>query len=376
MTPLCYADGYACANQVIDFYAQLGVPRELAARRRHYAQMNAAEYVGRAAVVNDYIRGGTGRDELFDNQGRGHFLYETPHPDDRPGLMHDAWQSAQLFLHNSAVNNQDALVYAGLIVAGAHFLVQPAADGNKRHGAMEAEIMIHGPTEAAVPQIQRSCTGNLRDYSAFIGMVKEPIYEISDRHMEQKHGLNKVVVDWPDNGMPQVVNNTLHRMRALDVMRDAVVYRLYVHNEIVRRAIDECVIIDMSVETEQTEHNALWPAILHGQRRGRAIINVAAIIEELTQGEDVVDDEQLDAAKRWASAEYVKAFYGAMCDDVPLAPGAYESLHEEYVRTSTSSRPTDKKRAEIIYNGINMYQGPDGMLPRDLCRIWHEALRV
>lgn len=134
--------------EAIQQYAQsnelLGDP---VTRRDYYEHMDTDWFMDEVQRVASLVRTGDASHlQAFDGQEVGLLLHDVPDYRDREKLLRETWKTAKGILHDRNLSDDDALLYAGLTVAGGIVLTHPFKDGNGRTSRVFSYLIARGTT--------------------------------------------------------------------------------------------------------------------------------------------------------------------------------------------------------------------------------------
>jgi hypothetical protein len=102
-------------------------------RRDYLSKLDGNDFIDLTQQIASVVRtGDANAKQHFDGVTVGIAGRQVPYHEDKEGLIRETWQVAKDFLNDPTLNDQDALDYAALTVAGGLLYAHPFADGNGR----------------------------------------------------------------------------------------------------------------------------------------------------------------------------------------------------------------------------------------------------
>jgi hypothetical protein len=114
-------------------------------RRDFFEHMDEEDFLDMIQKVAALVRTGDDRHQQhFDGDSAGLMLHEVPDQREKEALLRETWQTAQTFLHNRNLSDEEALEYSALTVAGGVLYSHPFTDGNGRTSRVLSYLMARG----------------------------------------------------------------------------------------------------------------------------------------------------------------------------------------------------------------------------------------
>ena len=121
------------ADSTREFLADQEALRDPAARREFWRQLSEDEFLIEMQQIALLVRTGDPTQlQPFDGWNTDAHALDVPDGADKEGLLRETWQSARRILADADRSDEDALLAAGITVAGGVAFVHPFADGNGR----------------------------------------------------------------------------------------------------------------------------------------------------------------------------------------------------------------------------------------------------
>lgn len=114
-------------------------------RRDFFCSLDEVEFIDILQQVASLVRTGNASSlQHFDGDTVGLTGHEVPDQREKEALLRETWQTAKSFLADSKIDDQDALDYAALTVAGGFLYVHPFSDGNGRTSRVISYMISQG----------------------------------------------------------------------------------------------------------------------------------------------------------------------------------------------------------------------------------------
>jgi hypothetical protein len=116
-----------------------------ALRRDYFEHINASDFIGMTQEIASIVRTGDSEHrQHFDGDAVKLMGHEVPDHRDKEDLLRETWETAQGFLKDRNLSDEDALEYAALTTAGGILLAHPFADGNGRTSRYLSYVIAKG----------------------------------------------------------------------------------------------------------------------------------------------------------------------------------------------------------------------------------------
>lgn len=118
-------------------------------RRDFFENMDEEDFLNTVQQIAALIRtGDDAHQQYFDGKTVRLLLHEVPDQREKEALLRETWQTAQIFLHDRDLSDEDALEYSALTVAGGLLYTHPFIDGNGRTSRVFSYLMARGSTHS------------------------------------------------------------------------------------------------------------------------------------------------------------------------------------------------------------------------------------
>lgn len=133
------------SKELADYVASNEMLEDIITRRDFFENMDKNDFLDMTQKVASLIRTGSNGDQQhFDGDTVGLMLHEVPDQREKEALLRETWQTAQKFLNNRELTDEDALEYAAMTVAGGILYTHPFIDGNGRTSRVMSYILSQG----------------------------------------------------------------------------------------------------------------------------------------------------------------------------------------------------------------------------------------
>lgn len=333
---------------IANFYGQNEMLADTAQRREYFASLDSADFLDLLQQTNSLIRSGDPEQrQPFDGQDVMLSTHAVPDHPDKEQLLDETWQTARTFLQDPNLDDEAALIYAGLTAAGGTLMVHPYIDGNGRTSRVISHMIINGDSEATREELRRIVDehGNqawrVTPLSNGLEVYTEIDYEKSDLLPEKiDWGISVSEYDRSDSGDDPVnalgTNNNTRALHKFMLNADEKA------QEIVRRHVE----YDTDGKPLRLDAMAALRELVHDPERG---IGYAA---------------QLDEIEKWSRADNVRRYLGSMRDEAVQVQAGMTSRVEMLQK---SGNLNDVERAEVAAFGRLAVDGK--LSARDYSRI-------
>lgn len=107
--------------------------------------MNGDDFIDLLQQTASLVRtGDASARQNFDGEHVTLQVHEVPDQREKEALLKETWETAKSFLMDNRIDDQDALDYAALTVAGGFLYAHPFADGNGRTSRVVSYMMSQG----------------------------------------------------------------------------------------------------------------------------------------------------------------------------------------------------------------------------------------
>lgn len=121
------------ARDIIDYMNSNERLGDVVQRRDYFISLDDNEFIDLLQLVASLVRTGDANvRQYFDGEHVALQGHEVPDQREKEALLRETWETAKSFLTDNEIDNQDALDYAALTVAGGFLYVHPFSDGNGR----------------------------------------------------------------------------------------------------------------------------------------------------------------------------------------------------------------------------------------------------
>lgn len=343
------------ADELAAFYEDNENLADPALRRDYFGRMDENQFIDLTQQVASIIRTGdsNGRQE-YDGEAVGLMTLEVPDQRDKAELIKETWHVARDFLQDPSLEDNQALHYAGLTVAGGYLIAHPNIDGNGRGARVLEHIIEEGSNEQTQEVLSRllSSEGNADWHVAPASELKRIMAEDIPVPKELD-GLEDI--DWEDDGLLENgaagKNDNIQERLTESLIRNKTILTFANHTDARARDI-------LAKYTEPAEDGT------------GMVLKAAAAVTELVndQEQGIGYAAQLVEADRLSRADSVYQFLRAMQHDQskPLPTRFVENIK----RTQEDTMPV--RRAQIKAYGHIALEGGE-MLPRDFAAAHNEV---
>jgi hypothetical protein len=116
-------------------------------RRDFLSKLDGSDFIDLTQQIASIVRtGDANAKQHFDGETVGIAGRQVPYHEDKEALIRETWNVAKDFLNDPTINDQDALDYAALTVAGGLLYAHPFADGNGRTSRSLSFMISQGST--------------------------------------------------------------------------------------------------------------------------------------------------------------------------------------------------------------------------------------
>lgn len=133
------------APQVAEYTQSVEAWSDPATRRDYFEQMGEEEFLEMTQRLESLVRTGDSNQlQHFDGTNVILHTHQVPDQREKEALLRETWRTAQALLHDRRFNDEEALEYAAVTVAGGILYSHPFADGNGRNSRLFSYIIAKG----------------------------------------------------------------------------------------------------------------------------------------------------------------------------------------------------------------------------------------
>lgn len=351
------------AKVLSDFYEQNESLTDTAWRRDYFEHLKPEDFIDLLQQVNSMIRSGDAEyRQHFDGMvtGVGLHTYEIPDGQDANQLLKETWEVARGFLCNAKLSDEDALVWAGLTVAGAILYIHPFADGNGRSSRVVSHMMIEGRNDNTKQQLE-----HILDEDGRIEWSITPPINAMRRYTDYYQPEERVQ-NWSNNIQWENPGGLVD-FKEFGGREDDAVDRLISSDYRDRALWHFLANMDkqsQKVFAEYTDFDSDGNCV--GIRAGDALRCLVSL-----QDGGLGYAAQLSEAVRWAQADCVRRFLKVMQQDEPVKPLGL--LGEDVSRAIAMEKPEGRDKSLLKVFGKYAINGL--ITPRDATRVKFEINR-
>lgn len=293
-------DHSASYSELLESDERLGDPTM---RRDYFAQLDETEFIELLQHTSSVVRTGDVSEQNFDGNRVHLNFHAVPDQGDKEQLLRDTWNVAKEFLQDPTIDDQDALDYAALTVAGGVLYVHPFKDGNGRTARAVTYMLTHGPGDQdELSRLLTKSNGGGEWYIAPINLIAAG---------RSKFGGNQPsAIEWVDE-MAGEEKDALGGAIARSINKNAILRRF-----IEQRGDQIKVMLDDATTTDDEGHTIL---------QSNAFID--ALVHDAEGG--MTNSRELLALEKEARADYVRRFLRAMQITDKITPGKFGLYNTE-----------------------------------------------
>jgi hypothetical protein len=259
-------------------------------RRDYFEHMSGDDFIDMTQEIASIVRtGDSNQRQHYDGMYAAFRGHEVPDHREKEGLLRETWDTAQEFLRDRKLSDDDALEYAALTVAGGLLLTHPYVDGNGRTSRYLSYIMARGGQD--VETLNRMSTSQSPEWRVL------PSQRIALPMEQAFTGEQPGRIDWEPqlaSGSKDALGSAITTTRYQDV-----VVRKFIEtaDDQTRQLIDTCATRDEDGRIISLNGDKLLSVLVNDPERG------------------MVNGRRLIDLKRQFQADFVQRYLAGMRSD-------------------------------------------------------------
>ncbi|MDB5183284.1 MAG: Fic/DOC family [Candidatus Saccharibacteria bacterium] len=320
-------------------------------RRDYFGHMNANDFIDLTQQVASIVRtGDSTQRQHFDGEQNGQqvrlLFVDVPEQQDKEQLLRETWETAQEFLTNPNIPDNDALEYAALTAAMGILWIHPFMDGNGRTSRVVSYLMAKGPEDESDLKILMT-KSMPQEWQIFA-----PSHFVPEEDLGVNRKADEDFLKW-QGGILGEQGETLADITANMRSRDSVFYKFLAHGDSkVHEIIEPFITRDKDGKPKEIDASLALEALINDPERG---IEFAANFRNL---------------RRTELAGHIRRFLHAMSSD---KPGAFRITKDFELHDNNHGNDISKARSRIMREQVKQKRTREGILPRDELAIRHKS---
>jgi hypothetical protein len=292
-------------HEIAEYYCDRAELTDPVLRRDYFEHLSPEDYIDFIQEANALIRTGSAdQSQIFD--GQDVTIAEKLPPDhrDKEQLLKETWTTAQEFLKDQSLSDEDALTYAGLVSAAGIIMVHPYADSNGRTGRVTSYLMVKGPNGSADSDLEAIVT-NEDDHTRQSGTTGQAAWFAHPSPIIRRHANYYPFPFTYDSAIDQAKRTSLPPMEKTSEPVARVL-----ENQQVQR-----IFATVMEHTDKEARQIIAPAF-QTDERGETSIGLAQAMEALVHDGDkgITYAAHLNEVERAYRSQFVRNFLTAVRD--------------------------------------------------------------